>query len=164
MTFSGVVQFLLGAVLGVTILGMSGLAAGSYFFNQLSKNPDRPVFPEEKPSTFEDGTKIEGQDEQQTQALESAQSENQPEPEPSPKEDIEPLEPGAYRARVTWPDGLSLRDEPSLDANRLDSILYDQEMIVLRSTDDGVWDRIRLPGTNKEGWVKAGNAERIEED
>ncbi|NEO88614.1 MAG: SH3 domain-containing protein, partial [Spirulina sp. SIO3F2] len=105
-----------------------------------------------------------GQDEQQTPATESNQAGGKPDPKPSPKAEAEPLEPGAYRARVTWPDGLSLRDEPSLDANRIESILYDQEMIVLRSTDDGVWDRVRLPGSNKEGWVKAGNAQRIEED
>ena len=71
---------------------------------------------------------------------------------------------GAYRVRVNWPDGLSLRDKPNLDANRLRVIAYDAEMIVLKTTDDGKWDRVRLPGTNEEGWVKAGNADRIEED
>ncbi|NEO87461.1 MAG: SH3 domain-containing protein, partial [Spirulina sp. SIO3F2] len=98
MTFSGVVQFVLGAVLGIAILGMSGLAAGSYFFNQLSKNPDRPVFPEEKPSTSKDETPAKGQDEQQTPATESNQAGGKPDPKPSPKAEAEPLEPGAYRA------------------------------------------------------------------
>ncbi|MGB0563959.1 MAG: SH3 domain-containing protein [Spirulinaceae cyanobacterium] len=159
MTFSGVVQFILGVVLGIAILGMSGLAAGSYFFNQLSKNPARPTFTEENPEPA------------QTDSPDGSASDETPAPEQpapaaaAPNADSETaLEPGAYRVRVNWPDGLSLRDEPSVDANRIESVLYNQEMIVLRSTDDGEWDRVRIPNTNQEGWVKAGNAERLEED
>lgn len=159
MTFSGVIQLILGMILGIAILGMSGVAAGSYFFNRLSVDPDRPTFPEEKTGSS-------------PSAASSTSSESAP-PSPqsspasapaSPDNDVEPLEPGAYRVRVTWPDGLSLRAEPNLEAEQIGSILYDQEMIVLRSAENGLWDRVRIPVSNREGWVKAGNAERIEEE
>ncbi|MEM8637594.1 MAG: SH3 domain-containing protein [Cyanobacteria bacterium P01_G01_bin.54] len=163
MTFSGVVQFILGIVLGIAILGMTGLAAGSYFFNQLSKNPTRPIFPEEKPNSTQASSPV-GSGEAAPDTDAAAPTVAKSDSTTSAASATEPLEPGAYRARVTWPDGLSLRDEPSLDANRLETIVYNQEMIVLRSTDDSVWDRVRIPDSNQEGWVKAGNAERIEED
>jgi hypothetical protein len=150
MSFSGIVQFILGVIVGVAILGMSGLAAGTYFFNRLSTVPDRPVFPEESA----------GSEPVATENTPPA-AEPTPEPEPEPEPKIE-LEPGAYLVRVTWPDGLILRDEPSLEAGTLGSVLYDQKMVVLSSTDDGLWDRVRIPDTDEVGWVKAGNAERIE--
>lgn len=154
MTFSGVIQLILGMILGVAILGMSGVAAGSYFFNRLSIDPERPTFPEEKTGSTPNST-----------SSSDASPPNSPgsatETASSSDSRSEVLEPGAFRVRVTWPDGLSLRAEPNLEAEQIGSILYDQEMIVLRSAEDGLWDRVRLPASNKEGWVKAGNAERI---
>ncbi|MEM9541112.1 MAG: SH3 domain-containing protein [Cyanobacteria bacterium P01_E01_bin.42] len=149
MSLSGIAQFFIGVILGISILGVSGAAAGYYFFSKMAVTPSKPVFPEERPQSSEA----------------SAPSEAEPEveatsPEPPPVE----LPSGAYRVRVNWPDGLSLRDQPNLDANRLEVIPYEAEMIVLRTTDDGKWDRVRLPGSNNEGWVKAGNSDRIDED
>ncbi|MBP0017576.1 MAG: SH3 domain-containing protein [Cyanobacteria bacterium SBLK] len=150
MNLSSIAQFLLGVILGISILGVSGAAAGYYFFSKMAVTPSKPVFPEERPQSSEAPATSEagGQEEEATI------------PKPTPAE----LPSGAYRVRVNWPDGLSLRDKPSLDANRLEVIPYEAEMIVLRTTDDGKWDRVRLPGSSNEGWVKAGNSDRIEED
>ena len=149
MNLSSIAQFVLGVILGVTILGVSGAAAGYYFFSKMAVIPSRPIFPEERP-----------QSSAETASPEEEAEEVAAIPEPSPVN----LPSDAYRVRVNWPDGLSLRDKPSLDANRLEVIPYDAEMIVLETTDDGKWDRVRLPGSDNEGWVKAGNSDRIEED
>lgn len=148
MNLSGIAQFFIGVILGISILGVSGAAAGYYFFSKMAVTPSKPVFPEERPQSSEVSTTSEAGEEEATI------------PEPAPVE----LPAGAYRVRVNWPDGLSLRDKPSLDANRLEIIPYEAEMIVLKTTDDGKWDRVRLPNSNNEGWVKAGNSDRIEED
>ncbi|WP_204106290.1 MULTISPECIES: SH3 domain-containing protein [Spirulina sp. CCY15215] len=153
MKLSSIGQFILGIVLGISILGISGAAAGYYFFSKMAVVPSKPVYPEERPQSSEDSAK-EGEGEG------TGEEEVVSEPE-APKV---PLPEGAYRVRVNWPDGLSLRDKPDFDADRLEVIPYDAEMIVLRSNEDGTWDWIRIPGTNKEGWVKAGNSDRIEED
>lgn len=85
---------------------------------------------------------------------------NPPQPSPS-KPPAEELEPGAYKARVTWSDGLILRDGPALEANQIGGVAYEQEIVVLKESDDKRWQNIRLPGSAQEGWVKAGNIERV---
>ncbi|MGK7926201.1 MAG: SH3 domain-containing protein [Spirulina sp.] len=150
MNLSSIAQFFLGVILGISILGVSGAAAGYYFFSKMAVTPSKPVFPEERPQSSQESV------------IQQKEEESQELPQPDTPEITLPT--GAYRVRVNWPDGLSLRDQPDLEANRLAVIPYDAEMIVLKTTDDGKWDRVRLPGTNQEGWVKAGNADRIEED
>ncbi len=153
---SNLLQLILGAAIGLAILGLGGAAAGYFVFSQLAVIPQRPVFPEER------------SDETATpEAPPEAQAQPAPTAAPEPQAAATPqetLEPGAYRMRVTWPDGLSIRAEPALDAEQIGGVAYDEITIVLESSDDGRWDRIRLPGSDLEGWVKAGNAERLPED
>lgn len=87
-------------------------------------------------------------------------------PQPTPEEKAQPedtqsLEAGAFEARVTWPEGLALRGNPSYSASRVGGIDHNGEVIVLEESADGVWQRVRIVSTGKEGWVKAGNVERI---
>ncbi|MDB9313448.1 SH3 domain-containing protein [Spirulina sp. CS-785/01] len=170
MNFSKIAQFILGVISGLFLLGISGAATGYYFFSRMAADPPRPVFSEERPGTETDkdsddkkAPKPETVAEDQKAAAEAAKEPKEEEPE-EPEEPEEELEPGAYRAQVTWPDGLSLRDEPSLEAERIGGIAYENEMIILDTSDDGRWERVRLPGTEQEGWVKAGNSEPIEEE
>ncbi|MEQ9483716.1 SH3 domain-containing protein [Coleofasciculus sp. F4-SAH-05] len=158
MRLSGIAKFFIGFILGIAILLAGGGAVAYYFFTKLSVNPAKPIFAEEQQAK----SPVKSPD----AAKKPAQSAQKPKPSPSPtpSESPEPeeLPPGAYEARVTWPEGLSLRDSPSLNANRIGGIAYNQEIIILKESDDKKWQRVRLSGSEQEGWVKAGNVERVE--
>ncbi|MEQ9370595.1 MAG: SH3 domain-containing protein [Coleofasciculus chthonoplastes F3-SA18-01] len=158
MRLSGIAKFFIGFILGIAILLAGGGAVAYYFFTKLSVNPAKPIFAEEQQAK----SPVKSPD----AAKKPAQSAQKPKPSPSPtpSESPEPeeLPPGAYEARVTWPEGLSLRDSPSLSANRIGGIAYNQEIIILKESDDKKWQRVRLSGSEEEGWVKAGNVERVE--
>ncbi|MDB9493605.1 SH3 domain-containing protein [Spirulina major CS-329] len=160
MSFLRFLQFVLGIICGVALLGISGAAAGYYFFSRMSVNPERPIYSEERGST----ATAEPQPTDGIVPETAAEAQSDPDAAPEPAEPVEELEEGAYRAQVTWPDGLTLRAEPSLDAEQIGSLLYEDPMIVLDTTDDGLWERVRMPGSDRQGWVKAGNSEPIEED
>jgi hypothetical protein len=70
------------------------------------------------------------------------------------------LPPGAYKARVTWPEGLSLRDAPNLESNRIGGVAFNQEVFVLKLSDDQRWQQVRLADSEQEGWIKAGNTQK----
>ena len=56
---------------------------------------------------------------------------------------------------------MSLRAEPSLEAERTGSLDYNQEVVVLQQSKDEKWQKVRLEDGETEGWVKAGNTERL---
>ncbi len=85
-----------------------------------------------------------------------------PTPSPTTTETPKPLPPGAYHGRVIWPQGLGLRTEPQQDAQRVGGAAFNQKIIILEESNDKAWQKIRVEGTNQEGWVKAGNTERSE--
>jgi len=70
------------------------------------------------------------------------------------------LPPGTYEARVTWPEGLILRDRPSYNSLRIGGIGYHERVLVLGESSDKVWQRVRVSDSFQEGWVKGGNTER----
>ena len=70
------------------------------------------------------------------------------------------LPPGTYEARVTWPEGLILRDRPSYNSLRIGGIGYHERVLVLGESPDKVWQRVRVSDSFQEGWVKGGNTER----
>ncbi|MGK7905495.1 MAG: SH3 domain-containing protein [Hormoscilla sp.] len=70
------------------------------------------------------------------------------------------LPPGTYEARVTWPEGLILRDRPSYNSLRIGGIGYHERVLVLGVSSDKVWQRVRVSDSFQEGWVKGGNTER----
>ncbi|NES22843.1 MAG: SH3 domain-containing protein [Symploca sp. SIO3E6] len=155
MSLSGVTQFIIGFFLGIFLLVSAGAAAGYYFFTKLSTAPEKPIFPEEQPKPSPTAKAA------SSPKPSPSPSKQQPKPTPSasPKKQ---LEPGAYKATVTWPEGLSLRDEPSGNANRIGGIAYNQEIIILKDSDDKLWQKVRLPDTDQEGWVRAGNVKKVE--
>jgi uncharacterized protein YgiM (DUF1202 family) len=57
---------------------------------------------------------------------------------------------------------LVLRQGPSRETERIGGLDYNQRVTVLETSSDGEWTRIRLTGSGVEGWVKAGNTERID--
>ncbi len=161
MSISGVVQFIVGFMLGCVLL-VGGTGTAAYFFlTRLSANPPKPIFAEEQK---EKATTPETKDTQPVAATtEEKTPVEKPEEKVKPVEVKEKLEPGAYRAKVTWSTGLSLRAEPSIESERIGSVLYNQEIIILEESSDKQWQKIRFPNTKSTGWVKAGNIEKINE-
>lgn len=155
MSVTNLFQFVIGFFLGI-ILFSAGIAGGGYFFlTRVSSNPPKPDFPQDKP----EATKAE-----KPKPTPSATQAEKPKPEPKKEEPkTEELPPGAYRAKVTWSSGLSLRGEPSTSAERVGGVGYNASLIILANSDDGKWQKVRIPGTNQEGWVKAGNIRKVEE-
>ena len=157
---SGLFQFLLGFFLGIFLL-VGGTASLAYVvFSRMSVNPEKPTFSEEKPpeTTAKADSKPVSNQESKTDSVEEVAA-----PEKVFEEEIEELPDGAYRAKVTWSTGLSVRSQPASDADRIGGFGYDAELIILKTSADGDWQQVRLPGSQREGWVKAGNVARIED-
>ena len=159
---SATAQFILGFIIGISlIIGVSGGLVFAYY-KKMSVLPKKPDFPEPVESAS-----IEDEAESATtiEPLESNTSLEEeavvPEPEPAPEPELE-LPPNSYYATVTWPEGLSLRAEPSADAERIGGIQFDNKIVILEDSADGRWQRVMLPWNQQEGWVKAGNVERVE--
>lgn len=158
---SGVFQFLLGFFLGIFLL-VGGTASLAYVvFSRMNANPEKPTFAEEKPP--ETTAKAD------SQPVAKQGTKTKPVEEVVAKETVveeetdEDLPDGAYRAKVTWSTGLSLRSQPASDADRIGGVGYNAELIILKTTADGDWQQVRLPGSQQEGWVKAGNVAKIDE-
>ncbi len=173
---SSIVQFILGFVLGVTLIAGVGAGIAYYYFATMSSHvPKKPVYEEEKKSLSSakqdaiatKDSSITSESTTQPEAIPKptpeleATPEPIPEPEPEPISEPEPeLPPNAYFARVTWPQGLSLRAEPSLNAERIGGIGFNARIIILENSSDKKWQRIRIPESQREGWVKAGNVKK----
>ena len=159
-TISRLLQFIIGFIVGMSILGGVGFAAGYYFFTKMAASPPRPVFAEEQnqDKTSEDDSAGEKKDEPKADVATTEEKEKGEEEQ----EKEEELEPGAYKAKVNWPDGLILRDQPSEDAGQLSGIAFDEEVIVLKESEDGRWQQVRIPNSDRQGWVKGGNVDKVE--
>ncbi|GAB4314639.1 MAG: hypothetical protein Kow0091_21710 [Geminocystis sp.] len=158
MSISSLFQFLIGFFLGI-ILFTAGIAGGAYFFlTQVSGNPPKPSFPEENSAVEE----IPQPDESSNQAETATEETAKETQETTTNEETEDLPEGAYRGKVIWSTGLSLRAEPGIDSERIGGVGYNWEIIILGTSDDGGWQKIRIPSSGQEGWVKAGNIEKID--
>lgn len=158
---SATVQFILGFALGISlIVGISGAFVFAYY-KKMSILPKKPVFSE---ATVLEESAVEPTDieplESNTTPEEVAEAEAPEKPKPVIKPE-EKLPPNAYRATVTWPQGLSLRAEPDINGGRIGGIETKANIIILEDSADGKWQRVRLPWSNQEGWVKGGNTQRI---
>ncbi|BAY93264.1 MULTISPECIES: SH3 domain-containing protein [unclassified Tolypothrix] len=164
--FSNLLKFILGFLLAIAILIGTGVATALYFMNRTAIPPAKPIFANDHPSqriqspkaTEATATKTESQPKATSTATPTPAATETPKPEESPK----PLPPGAYQGKVTWNQGLSLRAEPKQDAERVGGVGFNQKVIVLEESDDKLWQKIRQEDTNQEGWVKAGNTEKLE--
>ncbi|MEH2326136.1 MAG: SH3 domain-containing protein [Nostoc sp.] len=164
---SGFIKFILGFFLAIAVLIGGGAAIGLYFMNRTGIPPAKPVFSNDSPSVKAQapkatepkgakptpGTKAESSPSPTSTATES------PKATPSPK----PLPSGAYRGRVSWSEGLSLRSQPNQEAEKIGGVGFNQKIIILEQSEDKAWQKIRLEGSEQEGWVKAGNTQKVDE-
>lgn len=168
---SALFQFVLGFILGIVLLA-GGTAALAYIvFSRMANPPEKPLFTEEKPKNEEvtqSATSAKTQAPAKSSPQPSAEAKEvvSEKPEPEPQETEKPqddLPSGAYKATVTWSSGLSVRANPGLDAERVAGVDYNAELIILETSADGQWQKIRVPSNGQEGWVKAGNVEKTGE-
>ena len=169
MNWSNFLQFILGFILGVALLGAGATGVAYLFFTRLSAPPPKPVFSEEKrenptvppsqnsPTPPTATATPTGQPTPEGQVTPEEKAMEKPTPTPSPeKKQQEKLEPGTYKARVTWSEGLSLRAEPSTESERVGGAMYDSAVVVIETSSDGRWQKVRL-SNGQEGWVRSGN-------
>jgi Bacterial SH3 domain len=155
---SATAQFVLGFIIGISlIVGVSGSLVFAYY-KKMSILPEKPVFPVASSESTQTIEPLESKTTTEPEAVTIApepESKTEPEPEPEPE-----LPANSYYAVVTWSEGLSLRAEPSIDAEKIGGIEFESKIIVLENSSDGQWQRVMLPGNQQEGWIKGGNTER----
>jgi Bacterial SH3 domain len=164
--FSNVLKFILGFLLAIAILIGSGVATALYFMNRTAIPPTKPVFSNDNPSQRAQSVKATEKVAKTTESSTQASPSPNPTPTESPKaeESPKPLPPGAYNGKVTWSQGLSLRAEPKQDAERVGGVGFNQKVVILEESDDKLWQKIRQEDSNQEGWVKAGNTQKVDEN
>ncbi|MBD0345411.1 MAG: SH3 domain-containing protein [Coleofasciculus sp. Co-bin14] len=152
MSLSGIFKFIIGFAIGIALLAGGAAVTAYYFWVKLSAVPAKPIFAEERANTSPNAKKA------ASLAASTSQLSSKPNAQKLPEK---PLPPGAYKARVTWPEGLSLRDGPGSEAARIGGVTLNQEVFVLKESDDQRWQQVRLVQGEQEGWIKAGNIEKI---
>lgn len=160
-------KFILGFLLAMAILIGGGVATALYFMNRSAITPPKPVYANDSPQVRAQAPKTPAPNGKATESVAQVTPAASPTPTPTDNKTddaIEPLPPGAFPARVTWSQGLSLRSEPKADSERLGGAGFNQKVIVVEESGDKVWQKIRLEGSNQEGWVKAGNLKQIDEN
>ncbi len=161
---SNILKYILGFLLAIAILVGSGFAAALYLMNRTSILPAKPIFSNDKSSVK---AKLPKQKINQGTSTNVASKKVTPKTKTSPTQTpgddelTENLPPGAYQARVTWPQGLSIRESASKDAQRIGGVAFNRKVIVLEQSPDKAWQKIRIDGSQQEGWVKAGNTKAI---
>lgn len=158
MTLAGVAKFVLGISLAIAILAGGSAAVALYFMYRVTTHPPKPTFANEVTQK----TKAVPTPEKQAQLEKSTTDKADNLASSEAAESTEPLEPGTYKARVTWEKGLSLRAEPGAGAERIGGLEYNQQVVVLEESPDKNWQRVRLSDSDREGWIKAGNIEKAQ--
>jgi cytoskeletal protein RodZ len=158
MVLVNLAKFVLGVSLAIAIL-IGGSAIGTlYFMYTVASRPPKPTFTNERVASKAQPSPSATP----SAAKPVAPTQSSPQPTATQDSSPEPLEPGTYRARVNWEQGLSLRAEPNFDAERTGGLEYNQQIVVLEESADKNWQKVRLADGEQEGWIKAGNIERVQ--
>jgi Bacterial SH3 domain len=148
-----ILQFLLGSVLGLSLMAAVGAGALFIVVQQLTARPPRPTFENDDPNFAA---------RQRQTPKPSPSGSGSPGESPSPSDSPSPSASpeGSYRATVSFPDGLSVRDAP--DGTQIGGVGYQETLIVLEESSDKRWLKVRSEATQIEGWIKAGNVTKVE--
>ena len=143
----GLTKLSLGVSLALVLHFLTGVATARYFMAKLSVLPPKPVFNNDAIET-------------QTGTPETTQNTDSASPAESTPTGVE-NPPGSYEAVVVQPIGLVLRGGPGLEFEQMGGVDYNEAVLVLKSSEDGRWLNVRVPGSGLDGWVKSGNTERL---
>jgi uncharacterized protein YgiM (DUF1202 family) len=153
---TNLLKVILGFVLAIAVLLGTGLTVALYFVNRTAVTPPKPMYPNDNPSFQAKKPKAIPKSPPKKLATPNPTSS----PTPTPTESPKPLPPDAYEGTVTWADGLSMRSEPDTNSSTTGGVGGNKKVIILEESADKKWQKIRIPDTDKEGWVKAGNIQR----
>ncbi len=136
-----------GLLLAATLLAVGGYFGVNYLMSQLTKLPPKPTFPNDNPEFLKKNAK-----------------KADPKPTAKPKEAEKeiakkPLPPGAFEGRVTYAEGLVLRDSASRSAATLGGVDMNEKVTVLETSTDGEWQKVRTIN-DKEGWIRGGYVQK----
>ncbi len=152
--FVGLSKVVLGIALALMLLSMAGVATARYFMARLSVLPPKPLYGDEQAAV--------------APAAEATAAPTVP-AEPPPPEAVpataatEPaLAPGTYKALVVQPIGLIMREGPGTEHAQVGGVDYNESLIVLEEPADQGWIKVRVVANGQEGWVKAGNTQKVE--
>lgn len=151
----GLTKLILGISLALVLLSLAGVATARYFMARLSYLPPRPAFDN-------DVANVEEAVITETVSPEPAAVPAPVNAAPDPVSESAPS-PGSYEAVVIQPIGLVLRAGPGIDYERLGGVDYNDQILVLKTSDDGRWLNVRTSDTGQEGWIKAGNTQNLTE-
>jgi uncharacterized protein YgiM (DUF1202 family) len=56
-----------------------------------------------------------------------------------------------------------MRSGPGVEHPQLGGVDHNEEVLVLETSEDGRWIKVRINGSGQEGWVKAGNTQNVNE-
>ena len=170
MNCIGLIKFITGIFLALALLFVGGAAAARYLITRLTAPPPKPVFAEEQ--TIQEPESTLGSESANQEALTAGEQTNTTASEETPPQPLEVFtepEPEApegvinerANARITQPIGMVLRQGPSQDTTQIGGLYFNDEVIMMGESADGQWQNVRLPGSGVEGWIKAGNTERL---
>lgn len=140
----GLTKFILGVLLAMVILSIVGLAMARYFILRISELPERPNYENDVPA--------------ETSPAAETTSPSTPTTASEQPQSAAEVPSGSYRAIVSEPVGLILRDGPGIDHEQVGSVEYETELIIVEEQNG--WQKVRLPD-GREGWVKGGNIDRL---
>jgi hypothetical protein len=141
-----------GLLLAATLLAVGGYFAFNYLMTQLTKLPPKPTFPNDNPDFVKKNNKL--------QSPKSALKPNIKEPKELNKEVAKKsLPPGSFEGRVTYSEGLILRDGSSRGAATIGSVAFNEKVTILETTADNEWQKIRTKN-EKDGWIRGGNVQK----
>lgn len=157
----GLIKFLTGFTLAIAILFFAGVNLSRYAIARLTILPPKPLFPNDNPPLSPVAVASSPVAPSPTAPSPAVV---EPAPSVSPTVSVTPSPTPAaagYQARVVQPIGLILRDSPSRDSSQIGGLEYNEAVVVLETSPDGEWLRVQLPNSTVEGWIKAGNTEKL---
>lgn len=140
MNTSRILQWLLGATLGLGLMVLLFASIVGLFSQALLLPPERPEFANDFPQPVTEST-AENTDEDINPANTNSSPESSGEPKPE-----------NLTARVNYGEGLRIRDRPDRSGASLGGVDFDEEVILLEPNDGGEWQKIRSQA-GIEGWV-----------
>jgi hypothetical protein len=159
-----IIKYIFGIFLAIAILAGTGFATTLYFVNRITITPPKPVYNNDKEVIAAKLAKNPPKTPTKNKNNQAKTPGAKSTPTPTPEATLQPLPADAYNARVTWSKGLSLRAEPRTDSASVGGVGFNAKVIVIEESSDQVWQKIRVEGTDKEGWVKAGNTKKDDEN
>lgn len=160
----GLSKFVLGIILAMLIMSIAGLSMARFFMTRMVELPERPTYENDLPEADRPNPAASAPERDEDGAPKAVIAEAEPdepeaevEPEPEPEEDDDALPDGEYRASVSQPVGLILRDGPGTDYAQIGGLDYQQGMIVF--AEDSGWLNVEL-NNGQTGWIKDGNVSR----